>query len=192
MAAPSIGALREWLVIQRSDAAALSVTSLTRSSTTATATTATPHGYTTGDYVTTAGASPAGYNGKVQIAVTGPTTFTYSVVNSLTTPATGTITAVYVSDALGGRKETWRTLDTVPAELIPIRAWERLQATAVQSGVDYRFRVRARSDVTAAMRLLWTPSWPQGSARQTLEITGPTQPDPTDRAFMFIEAGARP
>lgn len=71
----------------------VSVSSITRASTTATATTSTAHGLSTGNHVTIAGASPAGYNLTAAITVVTPTTFTYTVNGSLTTPANGTITA---------------------------------------------------------------------------------------------------
>lgn len=71
----------------------LAVTSITRSGTTATVTTTTNHGLVTNNWVTIAGAVPPGYNGIWQVTVTGATTFTYTVSNVLTTPATGTITA---------------------------------------------------------------------------------------------------
>ena len=44
-----------------------------------------------GQYVTIAGASPAGYNGTFIITTTAATTFTYTVSSGLTSPATGTI-----------------------------------------------------------------------------------------------------
>jgi hypothetical protein len=67
------------------------ITTLTRSGTTATATTAQPHLFLTGDKITIAGASPAGYNVSLAtITVTSATTFTYTVAGTLTTPATGT------------------------------------------------------------------------------------------------------
>lgn len=69
------------------------VTSITRTSTTATVTTPSPHGYSTGTLVTISGALPAGYNGTFTIVNTGANTFTYTVVNTLSTPATGTILA---------------------------------------------------------------------------------------------------
>lgn len=56
---------------------AIASTSVTRVTTTATFTCASAHGYTTGDLVTVAGVTPAGYNGTFQITVTGSTTFTY-------------------------------------------------------------------------------------------------------------------
>lgn len=68
------------------------VSGITRASTTATATTSTPHGLSTGNHVTIAGATPAGYNLTAAVTVVTPTTFTYTVNGSLTT-ANGTITA---------------------------------------------------------------------------------------------------
>jgi phage tail sheath protein FI len=70
-----------------------SVTGITRSGATATATTASPHGFSTGQRVTIAGANQAEYNGTFTITVTGGTTFTYAVTGAPATPATGTITA---------------------------------------------------------------------------------------------------
>lgn len=72
--------------------ASLPVT-ITRNSTTATVTTTNAHGLSTGNNVTIAGATPAGYNLTTAITVASATTFTYTVNGSLTTPATGTITA---------------------------------------------------------------------------------------------------
>jgi hypothetical protein len=69
------------------------VTSITRASTTATVTTTTPHGFSTNDSITIIGAVQTGYNGTFTIINTGASTFTYTVPNTLTTPATGTITA---------------------------------------------------------------------------------------------------
>tara|TARA_R110000868_G_scaffold366441_1_gene629344 strand:- start:1733 stop:3808 length:2076 start_codon:yes stop_codon:yes gene_type:complete len=68
------------------------VTSITRAATTATLTTTAPHGLASNSWVTVVGASPDGYNGMVQITVTGASTFTYTVSGALATPATGTIT----------------------------------------------------------------------------------------------------
>jgi hypothetical protein len=72
------------------------LSSLTRAGTVATATTPTPHGFLAGDTITIAGATPAGYNGSFTIlAAPAPTatTFAYTVASTLTTPATGVITA---------------------------------------------------------------------------------------------------
>lgn len=71
---------------------AKSITSLTQSNGVATAT-STAHGYSDGDPVTIAGATPSGYNGAVNITRVDANTFTYPVSSSLGTPATGTITA---------------------------------------------------------------------------------------------------
>lgn len=183
------GAMTEQLVIQENAPDPISVTSLTRATTVATAQTATPHGYVTGDYVTVAGAVPSGYNGKQKITVTGANTFTYPVSASLATPATGTITVVYVSDAQGGRKLGWNALTTIPAEVIPISAIERLEITkSVATEMAYRFRIRARPDITSAMRAIWTLSHPDGAPAHTLEIHGVLR-DPNDRAFFILECG---
>ncbi|MBF0357983.1 MAG: hypothetical protein HQL70_05200 [Magnetococcales bacterium] len=65
----------------------------TGQSTTATATTSSAHGYSFGDSITIAGATPTGYNGAVTItSVPTTTTFTYALSSSLAT-ASGTITA---------------------------------------------------------------------------------------------------
>ena len=69
------------------------VTSITRSGTTATVTTTATNALETGDVVTIAGAAQTDYNGDFTITMTSGTTFTYTVANSPTTPATGTITA---------------------------------------------------------------------------------------------------
>lgn len=70
------------------------VSSITRSSTVATATTSEAHGYEVNDYVTIAGADQSDYNGAFRItSVPSTTTFTFTVSNDPTTPATGTITA---------------------------------------------------------------------------------------------------
>ena len=188
MTMPGIGTLRERLVIEKNEPLTISIASVSRSGTTATATTAAPHGYATNDYVTIAGAVPTAYNGRVKITVTTTLAFTYSVSGSPTTPASGTMTVVYYSDAQGGRRIGWTTVDTVPAELIPLRAMERLQAQAISAQVDYRFRIRVRTDVTAKMRALWTPRWPPGSTTKTLEIHG-VLPADDGRRFMLLEAG---
>lgn len=78
---------------------ALTVSTLTQSNGTATATTSGAHGLSDGDPVTIAGATPSGYNGAVNVTVTGSTTFTYPVSSALSTPATGTITATPVTES---------------------------------------------------------------------------------------------
>jgi len=178
--------LRERLTLQENVPDAIAVTSLTRVTTTATVITATPHNGTTGDFWTVAGATPTGYNGNKQITVTGPSSFTFQVVSTLTTPPTGPITVTYFSSAGGGKKIGWEVLDTIWAELLPVRAMERIQAQALQAELDYRFRVHTRGDLTHEMRALWTPQWPPGSPLHTLEITGIT-PDADGRQFQILD-----
>ena len=180
--------LREWIVVQTSTPAARAVASLTRSGAVVTVTMSAPHGYQTGAYVTIAGATPNAYNGTVKVTSTGDLTFTFAIAGTPDTPATGTITATYVSDAQGGRRETWRTLDTIRAALLEVRGSERLQAQAINAQIDYRFQVRRRVDVTPKMRLLWSPSWPEGAARKTLEIHS-INPIDDGRMWMQLETG---
>lgn len=71
----------------------LTVSSLTRVSATAVCTTSSAHGLVTGDWVTITGASQTDYNLTTEVTVTSTTQFTYAVLNSPTTPATGTIRA---------------------------------------------------------------------------------------------------
>lgn len=190
MARQSLGAMREWLLIQKSDPAVLSVSSLVRSGAVATMTTAVPHGYATGDYVLPAGATPTGYNARVKITVTGPTTFTFAASSGLATPATGTITVTYVSDSQGGRRSNWVTVGTIPAEMMPKGGGESLgPAQAIAAVIDYRFRVRSDARLTEKMRALWTPSWQAaGSAQQELEIHA-IEPFEDGRTWMVLNVG---
>lgn len=76
----------------RAAASAITLTSVTQSAGVATAT-KTSHGYSDGDVVTIAGATPSGYNGTFNITRVDADSFTYPVSSALSTPATGTITA---------------------------------------------------------------------------------------------------
>lgn len=71
---------------------AMAVASITRVTTTATLTTTPDHGLATGDWVYVEGGSDNEYRGIVQVTVTGDKTFTYTVADAGTTPATGTYT----------------------------------------------------------------------------------------------------
>jgi len=62
--------------------------SIASSGTTVTVTVPSGHGFSTGEFVTMANISPAGYNGTYRITVTGPNTFTYVVPAAL--PASST------------------------------------------------------------------------------------------------------
>lgn len=186
----AIGKLIERLTFEDNVPDALSVSSLTRAATSATVTTATAHGYASGDYVTVAGALPTGYNGKVKITVTGPTSFTYQVSSALSSPATGTITSTYASDAQGNVKAGWETFaDRVPAEVIPISAQERLAAAAIPALATvtrYRFRIAIRADVNEKMRVRWVPRWPPNSEEHVLEIDG-IQREDNGRRWMLVD-----
>jgi len=194
LATKGIGAAVERLQIIHNDPTPIAVTSLTRVNTVATLTTATPHGFTTGDWVHVAGASPAGYTGKVKVTVTSPTTCTYTVNSTLPTPATGTITVTYVSDASGGQAIGWTSYGPpIRAEVLQLRraAAEYLASGAVISETLYRFRVRRRLDLTADMRITWTPTWPRGGAPITLAIIG-IVPEEDGRMYMWIDAKGLP
>lgn len=70
---------------------------VTRSGSTATMTFGTAHGYVSGQQITVAGAVETDYNGTFTVlSVPTVATLTYTVSNSPTTPATGTITATLV------------------------------------------------------------------------------------------------
>jgi len=83
-----------WYVWTRLTAgAAVTLTSLTQVRGLATATKA-GHGFSDGDPVTIAGATPSGYNlSRINVTVVSSSVFTYPVSSALSTPATGTITA---------------------------------------------------------------------------------------------------
>lgn len=184
-----IGDMRERLIVQRNDPPVRTVSSITRTGTVATATTTVDHGFAVNDFVTVAGAVPNGYNNKVKVTgVPSSTTFTYTVNGTLATPATGTLTVVYTSNAAGSPGQNfWRTLSPIAAEQIAINAVEQQQLRAIQSGTAYRFRARVRADLEVTQRLLWTPSSPPGARRKTLEITG-FIPVGDGRTYTFIEA----
>jgi len=188
--AASIGKMRERITIEDNVPDALAVSSVTRAITTATVTTSTAHGLASGDYVTIAGASPAGYNtDRKQVSVTAATTFTYQVSSGLTTPATGAITVTYLSDAQGNRKAGWDTFVEVSAEVMPISSQERLAVAAIPalaSSTQYRFRIAARADVTDQMRIRWVPRWPPNSPEHVLEIVG-VLPEGDGRRYAVLE-----
>lgn len=71
---------------------AKSVTSITSAAGTATVT-LTTHGYITGDHILVNGAGQTEYNGIFEIIKVNDNTFTYKIVGTPTSPATGTITA---------------------------------------------------------------------------------------------------
>ena len=74
---------------------------------------ATAHGFTTGNYVTIAGASVSGLNALWQITVTGANGFTFATVltgtvtGTITATKTGSYTAAYTITSPGVYKYTW-------------------------------------------------------------------------------------
>lgn len=181
------GELTEQLTIQSPTPVAVSVSSLTSAGGTATATTAAPHGYATGDFVTIAGADQAAYNGEVQVTVTGASTFTYPVAGGPATPATGTITATFTSDAAGGQGSGWHQLAVVWGSMTALSAAELLQAQAINSTQTYRAKIYYRPDVTPKMRILWTPY--QFAAPKTLQIHGVLPDRDAPRRFLILDVG---
>ena len=72
----------------------LVISSIYRTGAVATATTFDAHGYVTGRVVEISGAVETEYNGAFTITVTSPFTFTYTVVGTPASPATGVISAL--------------------------------------------------------------------------------------------------
>jgi len=84
---------------------------LTSVGTTATATSTVPHDLATGDLVTITGADPAGYNVvDTAVTVTGPLTFTYTIVSVSGAPGTGTIIATVLGTVEHLIADDWMTV----------------------------------------------------------------------------------
>jgi hypothetical protein len=103
----------------------VSVTSITRSGSVATVTTTGPHGATTGQNVTIAGATQPAYNGTDDLTVTGASTFTYLVNGEPASPATGAITASFESNDA--------SVVEVPRAMFTDDAWQQVRIKALQS-----------------------------------------------------------
>lgn len=58
-------------------------------------------------------------------------------------------------DDSGGAASAWSTLTTTWAAVKPIQGRERSEVAAVEAPALYRFTIRCRADVTAAMRIGW-------------------------------------
>jgi hypothetical protein len=90
----SNGKTTQYFVYVTAVPAGVGVTTLAQLSGTATAATASAHGFSVGQKIRVSGATPAGFNGLVNVAtVPSSTSFTYAVDSLLSTPASGTITA---------------------------------------------------------------------------------------------------
>ena len=59
------------------------------------------------------------------------------------------------TSASGEQQETWATLATVWAQVLPISGREMAQAGAVMSETVYRVRIRYRADVSELTRAVW-------------------------------------
>lgn len=149
------GERRHRITFQTLDPVALAVSSVTRAGSTATVVTTTAHGYATDDRVSIAGATPAAYNGTVVITVLSTTSFSYTVSGNPSTPATGTITATYVSDRLGAPRRVWRDLFVgVRASKLALSGRERIAAGGTTSEATHEFGILYRSDVTTKLRVV--------------------------------------
>lgn len=118
----------------------ISVSSLTQTGGTATCTTGSTHGFATDDWVYMEGANEAGYNGIVQVTVTGSTTFTYTVDSGTTSPATGTITATdqtktFVTQTVTLTGQTRAALGTALARCTRVRVIPQNRAVNLVGGV---------------------------------------------------------
>lgn len=58
-------------------------------------------------------------------------------------------------DGLGQRVETWADVATVWAQAQPLRGREFFAAGAINSEAAVKFRLRHRTGITGAMRVLW-------------------------------------
>ena len=74
-------------------------------------------------------------------------------------------------DALGQRVETWSDVATVWARARPVRGREFFAAGAEQSEAAVTFGILYRSDVTAAMRVLWR-SVPHAIVADPIDVDG--------------------
>lgn len=81
-------------------------------------------------------------------------------------------TRTATTDTQGGRSVAWSTLATVWAKVTPAMPAEQIAAQTIGSFGAYIVEMQYRTDVTALMRLSWTPYL--GSAT-TLEIHGVAQ-----------------
>ncbi len=189
------GELTERLTILTATPVTRRVTSLVRSGSTVTVTTPVAHGYATGDFVLHTGATPADYNGEVQVTVLSATTYTFEVEDAPATPGAGTITTTFVSDAQGGGHGVadggWYTLATIWGKVraLPGRlgAAEDSAVKAVQAIQQYTAIVFTRGDVTPKMRVLWRPF--RFPAEKTLEIHGVVPHEEEPRRLMVVHMG---
>jgi len=61
-------------------------------------------------------------------------------------------------DGGGGFVDTWSNIGATPevwAKVWPVSGRERVEGQQIESPTMYRFRIRNRSDLTTAMRVVW-------------------------------------
>lgn len=160
----------------------ISISSLTRTGTTATANTASAHNLASGMEVTIAGAVETDYNGLVAITVVDADTFTYTVDNSPSTPATGTITVAVdsiniavISQDYGSTTNqeagSQLTLST-PIAGVDSTIWvpylDIASGTDTETDEEYRSRVLYRYQNPIAM---FTPNAIKSKARERAGVT---------------------
>jgi uncharacterized phage protein gp47/JayE len=134
----------------------VAVASISRASTTATVTTSLAHGFATDDVVFIKGADQDDYNILTAITVTAPTTFTYAVSGSPTTPATGTINALQATAAAfesvedGEIEATAGTLTEIETTVSGWDYAENLNDADIgrEDETDAEFRTRYKSSLT--------------------------------------------
>lgn len=104
----------QWSILVAQNAQTFSAGNLTSSGLVATAL-LTAHGFSDGDPVLIAGATPSGYNGTFNITRVDANTFTYPIATALSSPATGTITATGYNESYfpGVAYATYQNLDLV-------------------------------------------------------------------------------
>jgi hypothetical protein len=121
---------------------------ITRIGSTATATAVSPHGYTTGQRIVILGADQPEYTGSVTVTVTGPTTFTFDVAGTPTTPATGAIKisqpgAIIGAIAGGSTVTTIPMLTGVSGLITPIAAGSQIALWVVRNSATGQSTIAA-------------------------------------------------
>ncbi len=136
----------------------VSITTLTRIGTTATATTSSDHNLASGMSPAIAGANETEYNGTVPITITGLDTFTYEVLGSPATPATGTITVTsdsatiaIISTEFGqDQNQDAGTEISFNATIAGVDSTTRVQFGAIGGGTDTQSDEDYRAEVIDA------------------------------------------
>jgi len=88
-----------------------------------------------------------------------------------------------VADGGGGFTETWgaiATNSTVWAQITPVKGAEKVDAGALTGMQTYLIRIRYRTDITTANRVLW--------GALTLNIRTPLQNRDEVKKYMWFEA----